>query len=368
MMVAAVSCLAVLAVVVPALAAVALILQYAGTPAAGSHTQGRDALWLGHAWVDGRKTPADAARLAGQLRGTGIRDLYVHVGPLEGGLCRRASPGGGRGGCSPSDDGGLCRRASPGGGRGGCSPSDDGGLDPALRPRSAAMVRALHGAIPSARVLAWIGGVVGPQGLDLSRRDVRERIGGAASQVLLDGFDGVHYDLEPAVSGDPGLLALLEATRAKLAARGAALSVAAAKVEALPGLATAAALGSGRSGTLWSADYLGMIARRVDQVVLMAYDTGLPLQSLYGGYVARQTRLALRSVPQTTELLVGVPAFHDENLGHHARAETIAAALRGVRLGLAGDLATRRFGVALYVDFAATDADWRAYREGWVRA
>ena len=347
MMVAAVSCLAVLAVAVPALAAVALILQYAGTPAAGSHTQGRDALWLGHAWVDGRKTPADAARLAGQLRGTGIRDLYVHVGPLERGLCPRALPGGGRGGCSPSDD---------------------GGLDPALRPRSAAMVRALHGAIPSARVLAWIGGVVGPQGLDLNRRDVRERIGGAASQVLLDGFDGVHYDLEPAVSGDPGLLALLEATRAKLAARGAALSVAAAKVEALPGLATAAALGSGRSGTLWSADYLGMIARRVDQVVLMAYDTGLPLQSLYGGYVARQTRLALRSVPQSTELLVGVPAFHDENLGHHARAETIAAALRGVRLGLADDLATRRFGVALYVDFAATDADWRAYREGWVRA
>ncbi len=326
-MVAAASCIAVVAVAVPALAAVALILQYAGTPAT-SRTQCRDALWLGHAWVDGRKTPADAARLASQLRGTGIRDLYVHVGPLDGG----------------------------------------GGLDPALRPHSAAMVRVLHGAIPSARVLAWIGGVVGPRALDLGRRDVRERIVGAASQVLLDGFDGVHYDLEPAVSGDPGLLALLESTRAKLAGRGAVLSVAAAKVEALPGLATAAALGSGGSGTLWSADYLGMIARRVDQVVLMAYDTGLPLQSLYGGYVARQTRLALRSVPQTTELLVGVPAFHDENPGHHAGAETVAAALRGVRLGLAHDLATRRFGVALYVDFAATDADWRDYREGWVRA
>ena len=115
-------------------------------------------------------------------------------------------------------------------------------------------------------------------------------------------------------------------------------------------------------------DYLGMIARRVDQVVLMAYDTGLPLQSLYGGYVARQTRLALRSVPQTTDLLVGVPAFHDENPGHHARAETVGAAIRGVRLGLADNLATRRFGVALYVDFAATGDDWRAYREGWVRA
>jgi hypothetical protein len=62
-------------------AAVSLRLQYAGDPSADARTRSRDAVWLGHAWVDGRKTDADLAALATQLKGTGIRDLYVHTGP-----------------------------------------------------------------------------------------------------------------------------------------------------------------------------------------------------------------------------------------------------------------------------------------------
>lgn len=53
------------------------------------------------------------------------------------------------------------------------------------------------------------------------------------------------------------------------------------------------------------------VARRLDQVAIASYDTGLPVESLYGGYVRRQTD------------------------------------------------------VALYVDFAATDYGWRAYHRGW---
>lgn len=312
------------AIIVPLGAALALRLQYAGTPPAGAATRGHDAIWLGHAWVDGRKTPADAERLAESLRDTGIHDLYVHVGPL-----------------------------------------DAQGLDPTLRPRSAPLVRALHRALPATRVLAWVGGVVGPGALDLDQAAVRERIAAAARGVLGDGFDGVHYDLEPIADGDAALLALIEETRAEPMWGDAVLSVAAPKVEPLPGLAAAAAR---VGGTWWSAAYLAQVAREVDQVVVMAYDTALPMQSLYGGYVARQTRLALSAVPASTDLLIGVPAFHDRNPGHNPEAETVGAALRGVRLGLSEDVSRSRFGVALYVDFAATPSDWRDYREGWVRA
>jgi hypothetical protein len=41
---------------------------------------GHDGLWLGHAWVGGRSTPGD---LAARLRQAGIRDVFVHVGPLS---------------------------------------------------------------------------------------------------------------------------------------------------------------------------------------------------------------------------------------------------------------------------------------------
>ncbi len=305
----------------------ALAAEGSGTPGPGAATRDRDALWLGHAWVDGRRTPADAGRLAAGLRDTGIHDLYLHVGPLD----------------------------------------DRGNLDPALRPRAVPLVRAIKGALPDARVLAWVGGVVSRGGMDLDRPSVRAGVQDAAVQVLEDGFDGVHYDLEPVRSGNAAFLALLDATWPEVARRGGVLSIAAGQVEPLPGPALVA--GAVRAGPgLWSQAYLGAVARRVDQVVVMAYDTALPLASLYSGYVARQTRLALSAVPADTDLLIGLPAFHDENTGHHAQAETVPAAVNGVRLGLSADPGRERFGVALYVDFAATEADWRGYRDGWVRA
>ncbi len=74
----------------------------------------------------------------------------------------------------------------------------------------------------------------------------------------------------------------------------------------------------------------------------MSYDTAMPMESLYGGYVAHQTRLALEATPRGTDLLMGLPAFHTDDIGHHESAETVAAAVRGARLGLNGEDARRR--------------------------
>ena len=82
----------------------------------------------------------------------------------------------------------------------------------------------------------------------------------------------------------------------------------------------------------------------------------------YRGYVARQTQVALSAVPPNVGLLMGVPAFHTHDPGHWTQAETMPAALDGIRLGLGAQPPSRPFGVALYVDFAATPADRAAYR------
>jgi hypothetical protein len=105
----------------------------------------------------------------------------------------------------------------------------------------------------------------------------------------------------------------------------------------------------------------------VDQVALMAYDTALFTRLSYSGYVRRATEIALAAVPAGVGLFIGLPAYHDHRLTHDDGAETVAAAIRGVRLALAGTPpAGREIGVALYVDFAATEADWAAYRSGWL--
>ncbi|MDG9716425.1 hypothetical protein [Streptomyces sp. DH24] len=307
----------------------ALRVNYMGDPADGTYTRDRDAIWLGHAWVDGRKKDADISALARRLDGTGIRDLYVHAGPLE----------------------------------------HDGTLPKSLYPRAGWLIRAVHRELPGIRVQAWLGDVLAtesPDGMRLEREETRAAVLGSTRQILDAGFDGVHFDLEPLHSGDRHYLTLLDALHRETRSRGVPLSVAAHQIDPVPAFHSFWGTVTGHP-KWWSQEFFGQVARRVDQIAMMSYDTMQPLEGTYGGYVAHQTALALEATPESTDLLMGLPFFHENRFGHWAHAETVAAAVRGVRLGLSRTDADRaRFGVALYVDFAATEEDWRAYREGWV--
>lgn len=321
----------VLILLLPVLASqLALRLNYTGDPAEGTYTRGRDAIWLGHAWVDGRKKDADITALASRLHDTGIRDLYVHAGPLE----------------------------------------HDGTLPKSAYSNARWFMDAVHREIPGVRVQAWLGDVLAtetPDGLHLERAKTRDAIVRSTREILTAGFDGVHFDLEPLHSGDRHYLTLLDALHRVTSAQHAPLSVAAHQIDPLPGFHSI-------WGTLtnhpkwWSQEYFGEVARRVDQIAVMSYDTIQQFESTYGGYVAQQTSLALEVTPPSTDLLMGLPFFHENRFGHRASAETVPAAVRGVRLGLSRtDKDRPRFGVALYVDFAATEGDWKAYVDGWVR-
>ena len=307
--------------------AVSLRVAYAGEPSAEARTRNHDALWLGHAWVDGRKTAADVTALARQLDGTGIRDVYVHTGPLE----------------------------------------HDGSLPLAkVSPRARWFAAAMRAASPAVQVQAWLGDVVRPAknpGMDLDDPAVRSRVVASSAAVLDQGFQGIHFDFEPVQSGSAGFLAVLDETHELTAARGVPLSVAAAQIDPL-WHANAIPLALRGEGKWWSQDYFRQVADRVEQIAVMSYDTAMPLESLYGGYVSKQTKLALAVTPPSTELLMGLPAYWESNPSHWGHAETVKAAVRGARLGL-GTSNRQNFGLALYVDFTATPAHWAAYRDGW---
>ncbi|WP_189834100.1 glycoside hydrolase family 18 protein [Streptomyces zaomyceticus] len=320
--------LVLLLVVPPLFGALALRVSYAGDVREDARTRSKDAIWLGHAWVDGRKKDADLAAFAARIKGTGIRDLYVHAGPLE----------------------------------------HDGTLPAARYPRAKWLIDAVHRTMPGIRVQAWLGDVLvteGTDGLRLDRAESRAAVVTSARQILNVGFDGVHFDLEPLLSDDADYLSLLDDLRELTRVRRAQLSIAAHQIDPLPGAHSVNGALSGRE-KWWSQEFFGQVARRVDQIAVMSYDTWMPLESLYGGYVAQQTSLALEVTPESTDLLMGLPFFHEDDLGHHENAETVEAAVRGVRLGLGRtDPDRERFGVALYVDFAAEEGDWAAYRAGW---
>ncbi|MFD0659386.1 hypothetical protein [Thermocatellispora tengchongensis] len=84
--------------------------------------------------------------------------------------------------------------------------------------------------------------------------------------------------------------------------------------------------------------------------------------------MARQTELALHTVPEKTGLLIGAPAYHDHGGPFLDAAESVAGAAEGARLALTEHGRPRhRVGLALYVDFAATETDWKEYRTAWLR-
>ncbi|MET7653524.1 hypothetical protein [Streptomyces sp. NPDC005486] len=321
----------VLLLLLPVLAAeTALRVNYLGDPADGTYTRDRDAIWLGHAWVDGRKTDADVKALAGRLRDTGIRDLYVHAGPLE----------------------------------------HDGTLPASAYANARWFIAAVHREAPKLRVQAWLGDVLAsesPNGMRLERAGTRAAVVRSTREILAAGFQGAHFDLEPLHSDDADYLTLLDSLRAVTRAHDAQLSVAAHQIDPVPGFHSFWGTTTGHP-KWWSQKFFGQVARRVDQIAVMSYDTMQPLQSTYGGYVAQQTSLALEVTPPSTDLLMGLPFYHENRFGHWNHAETVAAAVRGVRLGLSRTDADREnFGVAAYVDFAATEQDWTSYEEGWVR-
>ncbi|MFE9627395.1 hypothetical protein [Streptomyces sp. NPDC006527] len=321
----------VLLLLLPVLASqIALGVNNLGDPDDSARTRGKDAIWLGHAWVDGRKKDADVTALAARLKTTGIRDLYVHAGPLE----------------------------------------HDGTLPESAYPNARWFIDAVHREMPGVRVQAWLGDVLaseGSRGMRLERAQTRAAVVRSTGQILAAGFEGAHFDLEPLHSDDRNYLTLLDALHRVTAARDAPLSVAAHQIDPLPGLHSVRGAVTGHP-KWWSQEFFGQVARRVDQIAVMSYDTMQPLESTYGGYVAQQTSLALEVTPETTDLLMGLPFYHEKGFGHWEHAETVPAGVRGVRLGLSRTDADRaNFGVALYVDFAAEEADWTAYRKDWVR-
>jgi hypothetical protein len=329
---------ALLAVCAVLVAAVGWLLQRvdSGPVASWAKSTGHDAAWLGHAWIDGARGPADLRQLRSRIRGSGVANVYVYVGRLD----------------------------------------NAGRLAPAVYSHAGAFLRSFHEALPHVRVSAWLAGVTGGGRIDLGDRATRGHIAHAAAAVLHAGFRGIHYDLEPVGSGDAGLLELLKVTRALGPGR---LSVAAPKIEPFPGAHVPAGFIHG-GPAFWTTGYLSQVAGLVDQVTVTGYGTGMPFRSWYGGYVERETRRALGAIPHGTALVMSLPAYDASTSSHQAGAETVAAAIQGVRIAVTaagrgqpepgrtgGPGQARVFGVGLFMDSGARSPAWASYLRDWVQ-
>jgi len=168
---------------------------------------------------------------------------------------------------------------------------------------------------------------------------------------------GVHVNIETIPSGDADFLAVLEAVRHALPA-GKRLSVAAypPRTRWQPTMEVH-----------WDETYAGAVAARVDQVVVMMYDTGLHSSKLYEQLMKNWTREVLAWYAPD-QVLLGVPAYDDAGVEYHDPAtENLAHGLAGVHAGLA-PMPGNYAGVAIYSEWQMTPEKWKIYEERFQRA
>lgn len=213
---------------------------------------------------------------------------------------------------------------------------------------------------PGVRLLAWIGVPVSIQRADgttnlnrLASARIRDQIA-QFSRFAVDelGFDGIHLNAEMVASGDSRYLQSLEQIRGELPPE-AFLSVTAhplrvtKPVSALPYPALA---------HHWSQGYLQQVAERVDQVVLMAYDSGLVFPRDYLYWVKYQTAASQEALQNNgAELIIGLPSSEEWTPSHQTQAETIRIALNGLQ----GGLSDRLDGIGIYPFWETDASEWR---------
>lgn len=222
----------------------------------------------------------------------------------------------------------------------------------------------------STKLLAWIGVPIinnrrfGIHGwVDLSSEAERQYIAVSVAQLLEEtGFDGVHLNVEHVENGDQNYLLLLRAVREAIRPNHI-LSVAGndwapAILDHFPVI----------GGYKWNDAYIRSVADQVDQMVIMTYDSLMPLPALYRLWMREQVRgISKGLIDSDVQLLFGLSTSRERTDTHFPEAENLRNGLAGICAGMsaAAGAGHRADGIAIYASWEAIQEDWRIW-EAWL--
>lgn len=239
-----------------------------------------------------------------------------------------------------------------------------------------AFVTDFKAAYPEANLYGWVSVPVGtePGGRDISDPNVQQAVATFSQFVVQDlGFDGVFLNVELVFDGNQDFLSLLGVVRDTLGTE--AFIAAAIPPDWSPLDAAIPVPPLIEPGTEWSAEYKKNVALLVDELAVMAYNSGLSDQEDYIDWVAYQVAIYADTIAELdtgtgpgVRIVIGIPTYDTELPGHDATVENIPTAIRGVRAGLeaAGDNARYVNGVAIYADWTSDDVEWAQFYLNWV--
>jgi hypothetical protein len=298
----------------------------AGDYAPHPFNQDRNAVWLEHRWLEREHSPAEMEELLHGLSGRGVQYVFPHLIPFDGA----------------------------------------GKLPVHSREQMRGFLAVARRVAPEVKVLPWIGGLrVGYRrtragSVDLADLGQRQQMVAECRGLMDEGFDGVHLNIEPVDDGNVEFLSLLRALRTAVGEE---------RILSLSAIRPGPVAIPIAPNFFWTPDYYARVGAIADQVVIMAYDTGIPSARLYRRYVsyaASSVTTTLVDARARARVLVGIPTYDETGLMHRIRVENPENALAGVVAGLRGLGGGGTFeGVALYAEWTTDDTEWMAYERLW---
>lgn len=295
--------------------------------------QATNSIWIDREWSYGSRNDADIGALVQRLRDHRIGTVYAWVGLLQ-----------------PNN-----------------AWTDIGELD-----KAEVFVNQVRASFPEIEIYGWLS--IGSQGVDGNNRlgdpAAQQIIADFSRRVVTDlGFDGVMLNIVPVSDGDETYLATLRKVRATIG-DGANLAVAV-PPDWTPEGAGVPIPTQIKPGTIWAKEYKQRISLLADQIIVTAYNSGLTTPADYSAWMAYQVNAyaqAAAELDSTTEIYMGVPTYEGQPPLHDPAVENVAAAVAGVRAGLAeaGSAGVLVKGIAIYGEWDTTPQDWEQIRSLWV--
>ncbi|MBI2634178.1 hypothetical protein HYW82_00725 [Candidatus Peregrinibacteria bacterium] len=286
------------------------------------YNKGHNAAWIGHEWLGEKKSNQEIKELIQNLTRHEIDLVFVHAGPLM----------------------------------------EDGNIDPDTYNFAFNFIDKARKFDKNIRYQAWLGQLRSK--INLADEEVRKNI---AKQALifsgLIGFDGVHFDIEPVWDGDLDFIELLKETRVALPDE---KKISVALAEFIPQSLILVLKNFREFENFNSEVNYRNVAKYADQIVVMAYDTGINSGWLYCLLVREQT-IWLSNLLAGKELLVGIPSYDEEKESFNPKVENIENGLKGITSGLNNFRSNEDnfTGVAIYPYWEIDAEEWEIYESLW---
>lgn len=224
---------------------------------------------------------------------------------------------------------------------------------------------------PEGKLYGWISYPTNldEDGYTLDNPAVHTRIAELATLLVTRyGFDGIYLNIEPIADNDQNLLALLRTVRQSV---GTTIPIALAIPPDWRPSGDPIPYSPNITSTFeWTKSYKQIVALLVDEMLVMAYHSGLVSSSDYSTWVAYQVRAYAEAIDELgieTTIKVGIPTYPAELPAHDPDVENVETALIGIKQGLsdAGAMASSISGVSIYAEWTSDEEEWERFYQLW---